>query len=716
MEDRFTENDLKAYLWVFYKYRWTIGAFFATVVLLTGIVTLTLTPRYKAVTRIIIEKESPNIVDFKELYAIDSPDLEFYQTQYKILESRAIASDVIGRLKLWKMSEFNSSHAEDMGSSDWDSLPLDVREKVINNFLTNQRIQPVRNTRIVEIMFVSEDAEIASGVANLIVDAYMSYALQAKLDTDTGASSFLAEQIKQQRKRLEESEQLLQQYKEEYNIISLDEEEKIIVSRIAKLSGDLLNAENERIDAEARYKISQSAARDPKLAESLPDVVSNAFIMRLKTDHAALLEKYSEISQKYGSKHPYMISLQEKLNSSKRKIAAEIDMVIGSLRQEYEIVLAKEKALRKELESVRVQTQKVGKHAIAYGVLARDVQVNKQMYEILLTRIKEAGITSNIRTTNVRVLDRAVPPTRPFEPRKMMNMAFAIFFGVFGGLAMAVFMDYLDNTIKTSDDIERYVKIPYLSSVPVFQAHASGDMLYDEMLVSYSMPDSLAAEAYRGLRTSILFSSPEENKTLLFTSSNQSEGKSTTSANMAVAMAQNGARTLLIDVDFRRPVIHKVFKASQETGFSNLLVGAAELDDIIIHTDIPNMDVIPCGHIPPNPTELLGSESMKVYLNLLRDRYDKIIFDSSPVMSTADPVVLSTLVDEVVLVVKAGKSARDMVLNSVKKIQHVKANLIGAVLNGMAEGGSYYYYGHYGHDSEKKRKKSDKFAELIGIK
>lgn len=716
MENGFKESDLKAYLWVFYKYRWTICAFFATVVLFTGIVTLTMTPRYMASTRIIIEKDNSNIVDFKELYAIDASAQEFYQTQFKILESRTIASDVIDRQDLWKMPEFTSSAYTNASSARWEELSLNERERMINRFLANLKIQPVRNTRIVEISFVSERPETASDVSNLVVDAYLRYALRAKLEMDTGASSFLSEQIKQQRERLEESEKLLQQYKESYSIISLEEEDKITISKLAKLSGDLLNAENQRIDAESRYKIAKSAARDPRLAESLPAVVGNLFITRLKTDHVAIMEQYSELSQKYGVKHPHMIALKEKLSSLERKIADEIGLVINSLRQEYEITLDKERALRKEMETLRVQAQNVSKHAIAYGVLARDVQVNKQMYEILLTRLKEAGITSNIRTTNVRVLDKAVPPTRAFRPRKLTNMAFAVLIGFFGGLALAIFLETIDNTIKTPDDIERYIKIPHLSSIPVFHDKLKGDLAYDEMLVSFSTPDSTAAEAYRGLRTSILFSSPDENKTLLVTSSNPAEGKSTTSSNMAVAMAQNGARTLLIDVDFRRPVIHKVFKAPLETGFSNLLIGAAELDDIIIHTDIPNMDVIPCGHIPPNPTELLGSESLKVYMGLLRQRYDKIIFDSSPVMSTADPVVLSTLVDEVVLVIMAGKSSREMVLSSVKKLQHVKANLIGSALNGMADSGGYYYYGQYGYGTEKKRKKPGKLAELIRIK
>ena len=694
--------DIKEYLWIFYKHRWTILTFFVVTVALTFVYNILAQPEYRSSTLVLIEKENPNIVDFKEIYAIDVTSKEFYQTQYSILVGRFIAREVIDKLGLWEHPEFARKRpddiAEDMSEAELKQFEIARKERVINRFLERLNVQPVRNTQLVRVSFVSATPAIAAKVANAVVQTYMEYTLSTKIKANVGASGVLRRQISEERKKLEESEKLLQEYKEKYKIISLEEEKHITIQRLAAHSTDLVKAENERIEAQAKYQVAIGMLEDPDHAGSIPEVMQNTFITKLKTDEAVFLEDLSEISRKFGSKHPQVMALNDKIRTVRGKIFDEILRVVDSLKSQYDVTLRKELALKEELLRLKEESQNLGKHVVAYNVLARDVQTNKQVYEVLLKRLKETNISGGMQTTNVRVLDPAVPPASPFRPRHMLNLLLAIAFGLFMGPVIAVAFEYLDNSIKNPEDVDRYLKIPYLGPVPNFhEQENSAPGNRGAMLVTSQDPKSIAAEAYRSLRTSIIFSSPDDRRTLLVTSANPSEGKSVTSSNLAVTMAQNGARTLLLDMDFRRPVIHKVFGISQEKGLSNVLVGDAELEDVLTHTKVPNLDIIPSGHIPPNPAELLSSEGLSVYMDLLRDRYDRVIIDSPPILSATDPVIISTYVDEVLLVIKTGETSRELVHAAIDKLKHVKANLLGTVLNSVMTGQSnYYQYQYYG--------------------
>ncbi|MCK4911106.1 MAG: polysaccharide biosynthesis tyrosine autokinase [Thermodesulfovibrionales bacterium] len=699
--------DIKEYLWIFYKHRWSILTFFVVVVTLTFIFNIIAQPEYRASTKILIEKENPNIVDFKEIYAIDATSQEFYQTQYSILESRFIAREVIEKLGLWKHPELAGKRSgtvpDDLSQEELMRLELDGHERVIDSFLNRLVVQPVRKTQLVTVSYVSTSPEISANVANEVVQAYVEYTLSTKIKANVGASGVLRRQISEERRQLEESEQLLQEYKEKYNIISLEEEEQITIQKLSAHSTDLVGAENERIEAQAKYQIAIAMLEDPDHAGSIPEVMDNAFITKLKTDEAVFLERLSEISRKYGSKHPEVMALNDKIGTVREKIHDEILRVVDSMKSEYDFTLRKERALKEELVRLKEESQHLGKHAVSYNVLARDVQTNKQVYEVLLKRLKETSISGGIQTTNVRVLDSAVPPSAPFRPRRTLNLIMALVFGLFMGPVIAVFFEYLDSSIKSQEDLERYLKVPFLGPVPDFNDLEDMDPGSKSwMLVTSLDTKSVAAEAYRSIRTSIIFSSPDDRSTLLVTSSNPSEGKSVTSSNLAVTMAQNGARTLLLDMDFRRPVIHKIFDIPQEKGLSNVLVGDAELEDVIVHTRVPNLDVISSGHIPPNPAELLSSEGLVNYMNIFKDRYDRIIIDSPPILSATDPVVISTYVDEVLLVIKMGETSRELIRAAIGKLTHVKANLLGTVLNSIAVGQGNYYSSQYPYYGEKK--------------
>ena len=699
--------DLKEYLWTFYKHRWAIVTFFVVTVSVTAIYNIIAEPEFRASTRILIEKENPNIVDFKEIYAIDSTSLEFYQTQYNILESRFIAREVIEKLGLWAYGELTDGRGapdtEGLSQEESRKLDLAAREIVITSFLERFDVKPVRNTQIALVSFNSKSPEMAARVANAAVQAYVDYTLTTKIKANVGASGVLRKNIQEQRKKIEESEKLLFEYKEKFKIISLEEEENITIQKLAAHSKNLVNAENVRIEAQSKYQVAVGMLVDGDLAGSIPEVMSNGFITKLKTTEAVLLEQFSEVSRKYGSKHPQVIDLNEKIRTVRGKIDDEIFMVVDSMKSQYDVALRNEIALKGELVRLKEESQSLGKHAVTYSVLARDVYTNKEMYEVLLKRLKETSITGGMQTTNVRVLDEAIPPTIPFRPRRMLNILLAIVLGLFMGPVVAISFEYMDSSVKTPEDIERYLRIPYLGPLPDFHGQESeraGGR--STMLVTSLDPKSVPAEAYRSIRTSIIFSSPDDKRTLLVTSSNPTEGKSVTSSNLAVTMAQNGTRTLLLDMDFRRPVLHKIFNVPQEKGFSNMLVGDAGVDDVITHTNVPNLDVIPSGHIPPNPAELLSSDGIASFMDIFKSRYDRIVIDSPPILSATDPVIISTFVDEVLMVIKMGETSRELVQTAIGKLHHVKANLIGTVLNSVDAGqGNYYQYQYYGDRQSK---------------
>ncbi|MGA1795431.1 MAG: GumC family protein [bacterium] len=723
MEETYEEEiDLKDYLWVMYKRRWTIISIVVFVTALGIVYTLTRVPIYRATTLILIEKENPNIVDFKELYAVDATSQDFYQTQYKILESRFLAARVIDALNLENNHAFNP-RSRGMRSYVTGAVFFwrrgekkrghgakpDDKEGLVEKFLGSVSVEPVRNTRLARIHFESEDPLLAAQAANGIVESYMEDNLETQVEAAYGATDFLSRKIEEQRKRLEESELLLHKYKEEYNIISLKESENIIVAKLAELNSDVLDAENARVEAEMRYNQARAIQDSPEMIESIPRVISNAFITSLKTDEARLTEELSDFSKKYGEKHPTIISIKEKLRTTREKLNTEIKKAVNFLKNEYEIALAKETTLTKALNELKDQSQLLSKRAITYNVLLRDVQINQQMYEILLTRLKETGITGGIQRTNVRVLDEAIVPESPVKPKRLLTILFSLFVGLFGGISFAFFLEYLDNSIKTPEDIKRYLQTPYLGPVPSYKAQPGIDSKQDSMLVTVHQPQSNAAESYKGLRTAIIFSSPTANKkTLLVTSAGPSEGKSLTVSNLAVTMAQADSRILLIDADLRKPRIHEIFGLNKGIGLSNLLVEESRLEEVVRKTDIPNLEIITCGHLPPNPAELLGSQTMRDMIELLKERYDKILFDTCPVLAITDAVILSAMVDEVVLVIKEGKTSRDMTARAMEQLRDVRANLLGAVLNDIRMGQQsyyqYYYYSSYGHDeSERKR-------------
>lgn len=740
IENNETQIDLREYLRVILKRRWTIITVFAVMVITVMIHAFTATPYYRAGTRLIIDKENPNVVSIQEVMAVDASGTDYYQTQYKIIESRGVAREVIRRLRLDQSEEFFRKPKDDLLSSlrrsvretvsFWiDSLvylfkgkevPSQSSEEVeqdnnlVSAFIGRIKVEPIRNSRLVDVSFEAKDPVLASKITNTLAVAYMDRNLETKLKAAQDAVKWLHERIEEERKKVEKAEQGLLKYKEKHSIITdfSSDVENVTAQKLAQLNQQVVEAESKRVEAETRYQQAAALSNTPDMLDSIPEVLNNDLIRQIKAMEVELYKRTSELSKKYGEKHPQMVAIESELKTLQKRKGQEVERVINSLRSEYRVALARENSLKGSLEKQKKESLDLNQKAIEYGVLQRETESAKQMYDLLIKRFKETSLTEEMKTGNIRVIDRAEVPKTPVRPRKMLNILLAVIVGLVTGTGLAFFFEYLDNTIKLPDDIKRHLQVPYLGPVPAMAMDGDGSEARGagQELITVSAPKSTASEAYRGIRTSILFSSAEsEPKVILVTSAGPQEGKTITSSNLAVTMAQSGGRVILIDCDMRRPSVHKVFGISRDKGLSNILVGGCELKDAIVQTRIPNLDAMACGPIPPNPSELLGSARMTKLLDLLRKTYSRIIIDSPPITAVTDAVVLAKLADGISLVVRAGDTPREIIKNGLSQLKAINANVLGVVLNGVDMGreGYYYYqyyYYYYGEDGHRKKK------------
>ena len=733
--------DLQDYLQVLLKRRWIVIAFFAIVVLIIAIHTFTATPIYKATARIVIEKENPNLISIQEVISMDATGTDYYQTQYKIIESRTVARGVIKRLNLENSIEFFPEPKDDIISSvrtwihdtvgflkEWIKSLLRTGAKnsaltqkidelspdsgLVSAFIGRIQVGPIRNSRLVDVSVEAKSPVMAARMANELVRTYINQNLEIKLAAAKDAVQWLGDRIDDERKKVEDAENALLRYKEQHGIITdfSSEIEKITAQKLATLNSQVIGAESRRVEAETRYRQARALENSPEMLDSIPEVLSNELIREIKTMEVHLYNRMSELSKKYGRKHPQMVAIDSELADLKKRKAIEVKRVVNSLRNGYKLAVAMEESLKKALEKQKNESLALNKKAVQYGVLRRQVESSRSMYELLIKRFKETNLTEEMKTGNIRIIDKAEVPRFPVKPKKKLNLLLAIVIGLTVGVGLAFFLEYLDNTIKLPDEIKEHFDIPCLGIIPVFPKNESKDGVHAD-LVSVHSSKSVASESFRGVRTSILFSSIEARpRVILVASAGPREGKTVCTSNLAITMAQTGSRVVILDSDMRRPEIHKLFNTRRNKGMSSVLAGSSALRDVIVPTDIENLDLIPCGPIPPNPSEMLGSQNMLHLIEALKKKYARIVIDSAPITAVTDAVVLSHAADSVLMVIRAADTPRQMVQNCIAKLKAVNANILGAVLNcvDMSRNNYYYYYQYYyyyyGEDGRNKKK------------
>jgi succinoglycan biosynthesis transport protein ExoP len=717
------EVHLRDYWKVIQKRKWIVIAFFLIVLIATAVGTFAMKPIYRGTATIQINKENPQIVDFKEIFAVNTMDLDYYQTQYKILESRTLARRVIQTLKLSERPEFQpkpETPFQKWKSNLWASLPgffgspgKEASENggetfLINRFLTQLKIEPIRNSRLVKIHFDSNSPQLSTQVSNSLAAAYIQHNLEARFVSTEQAKEWLTKQIDDLKAKVERADENLQEFGSKHDIISLEEKENVTMQRLTELNEALTKAEAERMAKEALYK--QTGDRN---FDSLPSILENKLIQDLKQTYIQLEAQYMRLSETFKPEYPEMVRLKNQMETLQKRLEIEIEKIILGIKGDYESSLRREALLREAFQQQKAKALEMKEKAIQYNILKREADTNRELYKGLLMRMKEAGVSAGITASNIQIVDPAELPTQPYKPNKRLNLLLAAVVGLFLGVGLAFFFEYLDNTIKTPEDLEQWVRLPSFGMVPEIsngrRRRLERGTSYPVELVTFGHPKSMLSEAYRSIRTSILLSSSEKPpKRITITSPNPSEGKTTTVINTAIALSQTGAQVIIVDGDMRKPKVHKIFNHENGMGLSNFLSGHGDLESIVKKSEVPNLFYIPSGPIPPNPSELLGSNLFKNMLESLEARFDHILVDSPPVLGFADAIILSTCVNGVILTVLGGKTPRETLQRAREALLQTHSKILGVVINRVdirrSDYGYYYYryHSYYGKGGKKK--------------
>lgn len=704
------ETHFLDYVRVLYRRRATVVTAFAVIVLTTAVYTFTATRIYEARVQILIEKENANVVTFKEAFEQNQVADDYYQTQYRILQSRALARRTLETLGLWNhpQSDRGSNGAKGIASVillpirsilDWlrkDSNELRLADETaaqsgaIDAFLAHLRVAPIRNSRLVDVYFSSPDPMLAAKIANALAQGYIQQNLEYRFNSSKEASEWLNGQLAEQRKHVEASEQAVQRYREQGDAASLGDSQNIVVQKLADVNAAVTRAKTERIQKEAAFNQIRTLQNDRASLDTFPAILSSTFIQQQKGELANLQRQQAQLSEKLGPRHPEMVKLGLAIQTAEAKIRGEISKVVDAMRNDYEQALAQEKSLTTALEQQKRDALALNRKGIEYGVLTRNAASNRQIFEALLQRTKETGISGELKTSNIRVVDPAETPRRPVRPNTANNLLLAIFGGAAFAIGLAFFFEYLDSRIKSPDELKQHLGLPFLGMIP-----GISDEAIDNPLISNGVPSGFS-ESFRGVRTNLLFSSADEGcRCLIVTSTGPGEGKTLVSGNLAIALAQAGQKVLLLDADMRKPRLHEVFGETQAPGLSNVLVGNAKSPDAFHKTTIPGLFLMPAGVQPPNPAELLGSKRFQDLLGSLAQHFEWIVVDTPPVMAVTDSAVVAHLATGVLFVVGAEMTSRHTAKRAIEQLVHARAKFVGAVLNRVDLEHNGYYYAQY---------------------
>jgi len=735
------------------KRRWLIAACAVAGVLGAGLFAFTRTPLYTAKSTIMIEREPARVVNMQDA-ARDpgAPDWtnSYENTQYEILRRPAFAAKTIREAGLESDPVLNAPKNEVKGligtvldnASTWikramaDIYPTTPeKEKVkstfnfellgtdpglVGRYVAMLNVQPVRNTRLFEIDFTTPDPGLSARLANAHAESYMRYGVDLRSQANEAAIVFLQEKLLELKERVETSEAALNSYRRQKGIITLDDKGNLVVDRLVDLNERLTEAEANRIALESEVQ----TIRKGKYHD-LPRVRQSAIISALKSKLGELEAEYVNMAGEFKPGYSPLDNLKLKVDEVRKRMSREVQSEVNAIKSAYQVAKNNERQLRQKMEQQKKAALNLKDAAVKYAILAREVDTNKQLYDSVLERMKEMSVAAQVQQSNASIVEKALIPGGPSYPKKTLILMLGLFFGIGGGVGLAFFLDHIDTTIKTPDDVERYLNLPSLGVVPDFvklkgksngylpagvnnhslQNWNGNQRIASELVVSHH-PRSVVAESYRTLRTAILLSrAGAPPRTVLFTSASRGEGKTATAINTSVIFAQMGYRVMVVDADMRRPRSHKVLSMENERGLAEVLTGHCGAAEVTLQTSEDNLYFLSSGAEPPNPSELLSSKKMKQLLTELEEEFDCVVIDSPPVMPVSDPVLLSTMVDGVVIVVDSQNTPKQLVRDVRSRLKKAHAKVLGVVLNRVdlrnGDYASYYkhYYSAYEHDS-----------------
>ncbi len=696
-----------------YKYRYVAITVFLLVLLGITIRTYTTTPLYRATTSVLIEEDrTANVAGFNTQAPTDySQDPEpYYQTQLRILTGRELATRVATKLHLENVPEFNGQGPRRTGLAEvFDTLKNQVKNlarratgnttpartpaglasptDLANAFLGAVHVEQVRGSLLFNVSIISSDPQFAARAADALAAEYVQFNLEYRTDATRKSLDFLAGEIAKQQHKVEDSERAMAEYRESNNALSLEDRQNTVVSSLNQVNDEYTRVRTARIQKEALYN--QIKSLPAASIGDTPAVAANPAVQSLRTRFADLQRQKVQLNERYGPKNPQVIENDNAIADTTRLLQAAMTAAVAAIRSEYETARATESRLGDALKQSQGAAMELNRKSVGYTVLEREAQSNRGIYEALLQRQNELQIVSNSGGNNVRLMDRAVVPGGPFTPDVRRNYMLGSLAGLMLSLGLVLAIDYLDDTVKTPEDITRRLKMPFLGLVPAVKGN-------NHPLLSLEVPHEFG-EAFRALRTSLVFSSGTEGTRVIgLTSAQPLEGKTTTACNMAIALAYGGSRVLLIDADMRRPSVSRTLGIENNVGLSHLLTGQATARQAIRRTNVQNLWVMTAGMTPPNPSELLASDRMKTLVsNVQTGPFDWVLIDTPPVLAVTDAVIIAPWLSGVVFVIGSEMTQRRLAERAVETLLTSRPHVLGAVLNRVDIIRNKYYYSRY---------------------
>jgi capsular exopolysaccharide synthesis family protein len=699
------------------KRRWLVLSCLLIVFSTVAIGTLKKRPVYEGRAIIEINPEQPDVLDFKEVVQANRVDLDAYRgTQYEILQSRSLARHVVDNLKLYRYPEFYKGRMLfGMIQRDPERIPqpsdpdppdrsAGAYGNTISNFIGNIDVSPVRRSNLVEVSFYSEDPVLAARIANELCKDYIWQNFQVKWDATTEASEWLSHQLVDLKIKLEKSEDALNAYARAKGIIFVQEKQNLVTETLRQLQEKYTAAQSLRFEREALYDLVQSGR-----VHDLPGFLENKMIQDMTVELTKAQQDYADLTATVKPEYPKAIALKKKVDTMQAALDRQKKNLAQSVTDSYRTAVANEKYLAQALDAQKKVVNDIEEKSVQYNILKRDVDTNKTLYDGIMTRMKEATVAAGVQASNIRIVDAAEVPKGPVKPRVFLNLALGFMLGLALGIGLAFLQEYLDNTLKTADEVERLLRLPSLGLLPDCigdNGKGSGEELAVVNHGNNGMAPALQTgrepiEAYRTLRTSILLSANPVPKMLLITSALPSEGKTTVTVNLGATLASLGSKVVIVDCDMRRPCCHRSTGVENRPGFVRCLTGHIDLADAILPVPgVPNLSVIPCGPIPPNPAEVLSSPVTVDLLRRLRAEFEYVLLDSPPLLTVSDSRILSTLTDAVVLVTRAYSTPFDLVRRARGLLYNSGARILGVALNSVSvhkQGSSGYGVYRYGY-------------------
>ena len=667
------EVHLLDYWRTLWRGRWTILSIFVVVVTLVAIGTFTQKPIYRAQATVEITSQSRKVAPVAEAAELGAgsygwfSEERYYNTQYEIIKSRDVAQRVFDQFDLYNHPQFRKS-----------SDPIESFRRQVD-------VNPVKDTGIVEVSLEGTNPQEVATWVNAITDAYVDRNLQMGVQAASRAVEALLNEIKPLREKLADSQRTSYDFAEKANLYVPENQQKITNEKLSTLQEELTKTQVQKANIESVISQVEGIKRLGGSYETLPDISSDKAIQDLSRERVSLEREYERLLVTYKEKHIKVLEKQSEIDKINQKITYEAERVISNIRSQYALLQTRERDMMRAIDETRAESLKINQKATGYEELRGEATEAKRIYDLVSTRMKEIDMSSSLLSNNLRVLDRAPVPKVPVKPRTVLNMAIGVVLALLLGVCVVFFLDYLDNTIRTSEDVEQFLKLNLLAIVPR----------------EVDATKSAVKEAYQTLRTSLLFSRKSRTaNALLVTSTGPQEGKSQTIVYLARTLAAAGERVIIIDCDLRRPTIHQRLNIARDNGITNyLLAPDDDFTPYVKTTTTPNLFAMTCGPIPPNPAEVFGHERFINLLAELKKRYDWVLIDSPPVISLADASILASMADMIAFVIKHNENDKDLIRRSVNNLRRINPTVIGAVLNHVDLDRShykdYYYVGYY---------------------